>query len=112
VLFERQVERLRSTAIERFRERATASLHDTDKPPAELAKDFSTYIDAARNAALDYFNEKVKASLLPDDICEWNYSMPLEELYASIAGETEHFRKELLQLLMTHAKDDLEVTLR
>eukprot|EP00026_Physarum_polycephalum_P002348 Phypoly_transcript_02354.p2 GENE.Phypoly_transcript_02354~~Phypoly_transcript_02354.p2 ORF type:complete len:443 (+),score=83.85 Phypoly_transcript_02354:1456-2784(+) len=113
VLFERQVERLRSTAIEIFRERANLSLHESDHTPAALAKEFAEHVEKAEKEALDYFDEKVKASLLPDqEICDWNYSMPLEELHASIAQETDHFRKELLQLLMTNAKDELEVNLR
>jgi hypothetical protein len=77
-----------------------------------LAKDFTEHIERAHKEALDYFDEKVKASILPGDICEWNYSMPLEELRNSITAETEHFSKELLQLLMTNAKDELEVNLR
>jgi hypothetical protein len=112
VLFERQVERLRSTAIDIFRERAHLSLRDSDSSTAALAKDFIEHIDRAQREALDYFDEKVKTSLLPSDICEWNYSMPLEELYTSIAAETDHFRKDLLQLLMANAKDELEVNLR
>lgn len=112
VLFERQIERLRSTAIERFRERANEALHETNRPPFELAKEFIIHIEAAETDALNYFDSKVKASLLPAEISEWNYSMPLEELHASIAAETDHFRKELLQLLMTSAKDELEVNLR
>lgn len=112
MLFERQIERLRSTAIDMFRERANATLHDSDIPPAALTKEFTEHIETAHKAALDYFHDKVKASLLPAEIAEWNYSIPLEELLASIAGETDHFRKELLQLLMTNAKDELEVNLR
>lgn len=112
MLFERQVERLRSTAIDVFREKASTTLHNSEVSPAELAKNFAAHVDSAQKTALDYFDEKVKASLLPADICEWNYSMPLEELYTSIAAETDHYRKELLQVLMTNAKDDLEVTLR
>lgn len=112
MLFERQVERLRSTAIDLFRERANLSLREADTPTAVLAKEFTDRIEAAQKDALDYFSEKVKASLLPDEICDWNYSMPLEELHASIAAETDHFRKELLQLIMTNAKDELEVNLR
>jgi len=118
VLFERQVERLRSTAIDIFRERANLSLHESDNSPAVLAREFLEHVNKAQEEALDYFDQKVKASLLPEEeaqdqeIFQWNYSMPLEELHTSIAQETDHFRKELLQLLMTNAKDELEVNLR
>lgn len=113
VLFERQVERLRSNAVELFRERASVLLRDTVSAPAQLAREFTAHVETAQKEALSFFLDKVKASVLPDDtVVAWNYASPLEELHTSIAAETDHLRKDLLQLLMTNVKDELEVNLR
>lgn len=106
------MERLRSTSVELFRDRANTLLRDTNSTPAQLAKQFVEHVETAQKEALNFFQEKVKDSILPDEICEWNYSMPFEELHTSIAAETDHFRKDLLQLLMANVKDELEVNLR
>lgn len=59
-----------------------------------------------------YFAKAVQASILPPEIAEWNYSAPLEELYKSIGAETDRMRKELVQLVVSNAKDELDANLR
>lgn len=106
------MERLRSHALEIFRERANIALHESGHALSYLATEFNELSDTAGRAALEYFAEAVRDSLLPPDICEWNFSMPLEELHTSIGSETDRMRKELATQVMAHAKDELEVNLR